>query len=155
MDSTDKDKMYFTNKHFYIILISLSTSFQMFKDVHSQYAMMMKCKNPIYVVLAFFSTYANFYVCMAIMMTNLETEEILDIFMNFAGLFVVAEMDNIIAQFVVLYMPESQEDDFLEVDFDKETEKRADKIMMAQIWIYVIYNSCLMFCIKKVSADQN
>ena len=69
----------------------------MFRDVHSQYAMMMKCKNPIYVILAFLSTYANFYVCIAIMITNLKEEEIMNIFMNFAGLFVVAELDNIIS----------------------------------------------------------
>lgn len=75
--------------------------------------------------------------------------------MNFAGLFVVAELDNIIAKFIILYMPESEDEDFLEVDFDKVTEKRADKIMMAQIWLYVSYNACLMFCIKKLAADQN
>lgn len=122
----------------------------MFRDVHSQYAMMMECKNPIYVILAFFSTLANFNVCMAIMVKNLTTKEPLSIFMDFAGLFVVAEMDNIVAQFIVLYLPESEDEDFLQVTFDKFTEKRADKMMMAQIYIYVIYNTVLTFAIKKV-----
>jgi hypothetical protein len=41
------------------------------------------------------------------------------------------------------------------VQFDKETEENADKIMMVQIWLYVIYNACLMMCVKKVLADKS
>lgn len=73
----EKDPFYFTNKNYYIVIISLVTSMTMFRDVQSQYAMMMKCKNPIYVILAFLSTFANFYVCIAIMITNLKEEKIM------------------------------------------------------------------------------
>jgi hypothetical protein len=84
---------------------------------------MMKAENPFYVFLAFASTVGNFSIGSAVLFQNLTSDEIMDIFKNFAGLFIISTMDNMIAEFVALYMPEKDDDDFLEVPFTKRLSK--------------------------------
>lgn len=120
---------YFTNKRWYMILISIVVGYTTYHDNHTQYAIMMKAKSPFYVLLSFINTFANFYINVAIMMENMICSNIVEIFMNFAGLFVVAQIDNMVADFVILYVPEREDEDFLELPFDKETDDRSIRIV--------------------------
>lgn len=81
---------YFLNKRWYMILVSIVVGYTLFNDSHSHYAIMMKAKNPFYVFLSYINTYANFYIAVAIMIENFVCMDIIEMFMNFAGLFVVA-----------------------------------------------------------------
>lgn len=60
-----------------------------------------------------------------------------------------------VADFVILYVKEREDEDFLELPFEKSVDAMATRITRVQIWIYVILNVSLTFVLKELSYDKD
>lgn len=138
--------------------ISLIVASDLFGDNVGHFATMMEPmiktnSKYAYILLAFFTTISNFTVACAIFYINVASNDIQDIFKNFAGLIIVTQMDNKIAEFIKLHVKESDDDDFLEIPLQQSVEDNANLIRKTQTYIYVILNILVFHLIKKVQGD--
>jgi len=121
-------------------IISLVTASTLYGDNLSHYAIMMKEKDLKYVFLAFFTTSSNFLIGCAVLFQNMASNDIMNIFKNFAGLFIISTMDNMISEFLCLHVSEKYDADFLEVPFSEDVEDGASSVMKTQVYIYMFLN---------------
>ena len=60
-----------------------------------------------------------------------------------------------VASFVILYISEREDEDFLELPYDVKAQNLSTRIVRFQIWIYVILNVWLACVIKDMVYDHD